>query len=303
MILASVIIPTKNEEKSIGECLERVYHQSVDFAFEVLVMDSGSQDHTLQIVEKYPAQVEQIRAGEFHHARTRNLGALKSSGKYLVFLSGDAIPADSHWLSGLLKNFAAPQIAAVYGRQLPNADATPERAYFLQHRYGTKRLVRTAGRGVLGKHLLYQFSNVNSAIRREVWKRFPFAEDLNAYEDFSFAVQALQHGYSIAYEPEAAVFHSHNYSMWRSFQQYFDSGVLYRRRELWDPRQRRRMRSDGIRYLWKEIEYLVNHGVGHRVPYVVCYEAMRYLGLFLGRNENLLPDAIKKRTSSHRLFG
>lgn len=302
-MLASIIIATRNEEKNIGQCLDRVYCQCVDFAFEVVVIDSGSRDRTVGIVGKYPAHLLQIPASEFHHARTRNLGASSSSGKYLVFLSGDAVPASSHWLRTLVKNFTDVEIAAVYGRQLPRADATPERAFFLQHRYGTERLVKSTKNNGSGKHLLYQFSNVNSAIRREVWERLPFPEDVNAYEDFSFAIQAVRQGYSIAYEPGAAVFHSHNYSLWRSFQQYFDSGVLYRRRHLWSARQNSRMRSDGIRYVCDEIKYLLKHRAGHRVPYVMCYEVARYLGLILGRNENLLSDAIKKRASSHRLFG
>jgi rhamnosyltransferase len=302
-VLASVIIPTKNEEANIGRCLEAVYGQSVNFPFEVVVIDSGSRDRTVDVVRKYPVRLLEIAKLDFHHARTRNLGAAASSGKYLVFLSGDALPTDNGWLSALVRNFEDPAIAAVYGRQLPKADATPERVFFLQHRYGTTRLVKGTNSNGDGKHLLYQFSNVNSAIRREVWGSFRFPEDLNAYEDFSFAIQVVRQGFSIVYEPDAAVFHSHNYTLMRSFQQYFDSGVLYSRRGLWDAQQKNRMRSDGLRYVWSEIKYLMGHGAGHRIPYVCCYEVARYMGLVLGRNEKLLPFAIKKKASSHRLFG
>ena len=301
-MLASIIILTKNEEANIGLCLERVYGQGVDFPFEVVVLDSGSCDRTVEIVREFPARLVQIAPSDFHHARTRNLGAARSSGKYLVFLSGDAFPADERWLAALVRNFDDVNIAAVYGRQLPKAEATPERVFFMEHRYGTTRLVKNANTNGHGKHLLYQFSNVNSAIRREVWERFPFPEDLNAYEDFSFAIQIVREGRSVAYEPEAAVFHSHNYTLFRSFQQYFDSGVLYRRRQLWDARQKNKMRSDGFSYVWHEIQYLLEHQAGRRVPYALCYETARYLGLVLGRNEHLLPHAIKKRASSHRLF-
>jgi rhamnosyltransferase len=301
-ILASIVILAKNEEASIGLCLERVFGQSVDFPFEVVVIDSGSRDRTVEIVRKYPARLVQILPSDFHHARTRNLGASTSSGEYLVFLSGDALPTDNRWLGALVRNFREPEIAAVYGRQLPKVDATPERMFFVRHRYGNTRLVKNANSDGAGKYALYQFSNVNSAIRREVWQHSPFPEDLNAYEDFSFAIQVLRQGHSIVYEPEAAVFHSHNYTLMRSFQQYFDSGVLYRRRRLWDAKHKNRMRSDGIRYLLSEVKYLLDHQAGDRVPYVLCYEAVRYLGLVLGRNEHVLPDAIKKRASSHRLF-
>lgn len=302
MIEASIVIPTKNEKTNIGPCLECVYGQRTHLSFEVVVIDSGSSDGTLDIVKRFPARLVQIASSEFHHARTRNLGASMTSGKYLVFLSGDALPADREWLCALLSNFQETDVAAVYGRQLPKENATPERAFFMDHRYGAVRRVKNANSNGTGNHLLYQFSTVNSAIRREIWEQFPFQEDVNAYEDFSFAIQVVRDGHSIAYEPSAAVFHSHNYSLGYSFRQYFDSGVLYNRRQLWDANQNGQMRSDGVRYVWKELQYLVQKRAGHRVPYVLCYEAARYLGLILGRNEHLLPHVLKKTISSHGLF-
>ena len=301
-MLASIIIPTKNEALNIGRCLDLVYGQRGAFPFEVVVIDSGSQDRTIDIVQQYPARLLQIAPGDFHHARTRNLGGRASAGKYLVFLSADAIPADQGWLSALLRNFQEPGVAAVYGRQLAKPDAKPERVFFMQHRYGTQRLVKSANGNHAEKYLLYQFSNVNAAIRKDVWEQTPFPEDINAYEDFSFAIQVIKLGHKIVYEPEAAVFHSHNYSLMKSFQQYFDNGVVYQRRHVWDGQPGNRIRSDGLSYLRKEMTYLIERGQGHRVPYVLCYEAARYVGIVLGRHEHLLPRAFKQRASSHRLF-
>ena len=302
-MLASIIIPTKNEATNIGPCLDQVYGQRVDFPFEVVVIDSGSLDGTIDIVKQYPARLLQIAPGEFHHARTRNLGARASSGTYVVFLSGDAIPAGQGWLNALVRTFQEPGVAAVYGRQLAKPDAKPERVFFMQHRYGTQRLVKSANGSTAGKYLLYQFSTVNAAIPREVWERTPFPEDINGLEDFSFAMQVIKQGHKIVYEPDAAVFHSHNYSLMKSFQQYFDNGVVYQRREVWNGQQENRMGSDGLSYLRQEMKYLIERGHGLRVPYVLCYEAARYVGIVLGRHERLLPRVFKRRASSHRLFG
>jgi rhamnosyltransferase len=302
-MLASIIIPTKNEATNLGPCLDQVYGQRVDFPFEVVVIDSGSQDSTIDIVKQYPARLLQIAPGEFHHAGTRNLGASASSGTYVVFLSGDAIPAGQGWLHALVRNFQEPGVAAVYGRQLAKPDATPERVFFMQHRYGTQRLVKSANGSTAGKYLLYQFSTVNAAIPREVWKRTPFPEDINGLEDFSFAMQVIKQGHKIVYEPDAAVLHSHNYSLMKSFQQYFDNGVVYQRRKVWNGHEENRIGSDGLSYLRQEMKYLIARGHGLRVPYVLCYEAARYVGMVLGRHERLLPRAFKQRASSHRLFG
>ena len=70
-MLASIIIPTKDEEANIGRCLEAVYGQSVDFPFEVLVIDSGSRDRTVEIARKHAVRLLEIAAEDFHHARTR----------------------------------------------------------------------------------------------------------------------------------------------------------------------------------------------------------------------------------------
>ena len=72
---------------------------------------------------------------------------------------------------------------------------------------------------------------------------------------------------------------------------------------LWNDNQIAGTKSDGSQYLLKEMRYLASHGASHRCPYVACYEFFRYLGVFLGRNEKLLPRALKKNLSSHHLFG
>ena len=72
----SIIIPAKDEEENIGKCLEAIYNQETNYRFEVIVIDSGSSDQTLDIAKKYSSvQVVEIQPGEFGHGKTRNLGA------------------------------------------------------------------------------------------------------------------------------------------------------------------------------------------------------------------------------------
>jgi rhamnosyltransferase len=298
----TVIIPAKNEEANIGRCLELVYRQKLEFPFDVVVIDSGSRDRTVEIIEKFPAKLIQIRAEEFHHGRTRNLGAEIATGDILVYLSADAFPATDTWLASLLRNFAEPAVGAVYGRQIAKEDATPERVFFMRHRYGPERLVRSESLNHVSKYRKYQFSTVNCAIRRETWERTRFPEDLNAYEDVGIAIRIVSLGFSIVYEPEGAVFHSHNYTLWYSFKQYFDCGVVYRYYGMLDDRQTAGMKSDGLRYLRDQMSYLRSHGASRRCGYVACYELFRYLGVFLGRNEKSIPRFLKKNLSSHHLF-
>src|SRR6266403_826597 len=113
----SVVVPTKNGERWIGECLEAVHSQEGVGQVEVVLVDSGSTDDTLEIARRYPVRIVEIPAQDFHHARTRNYAASLTSGRYLVFLSQDAIPASALWLQAMLRNFADGAVGAVYGRQ------------------------------------------------------------------------------------------------------------------------------------------------------------------------------------------
>lgn len=299
---SSIIIPARNEEQNLGGCLQAVFSQQGVGEFEVIVIDSGSEDRTREIAQQFPVRLIPIAAAEFHHGRTRNLGASHASGEFLVFLSADAIPATPHWLAALLAPFADPAIVAVYGSQLPRPEALPERRFFMQHRYGPaprdSRNLQAAG----ADYQICQFSTVNGALRRSVWERFRFPEDLNAYEDIGISQRIVAAGLAIRYEPAAAVTHSHNYPLWYSFRQYFDSGVVFRRRQFGGAAQVRRMRADGWRYLRSELGYLARQGHLARCPYALSYEAARYLGLALGRRETWLPRPLKRKLSSHRLF-
>src|SRR5258708_7910910 len=127
MIKTSILVLTKNEEQNIESCLRAVYSQEVADPFEVLIVDSGSTDSTVEIARQFPAQIEQIPAEAFHHARTRNLAASLAKGELLVFLVADATPVSNLWLRTLIANFEDSSVGAVHGRQLPKPGSSLER--------------------------------------------------------------------------------------------------------------------------------------------------------------------------------
>ena len=83
--LVSVIIPTKNSEKTIGTCLKSVSEQIYP-NIEVIVVDSLSSDKTKEIVERLGARLIEIKAGR---SRARNIGAEKATGNMILFLDSD----------------------------------------------------------------------------------------------------------------------------------------------------------------------------------------------------------------------
>ncbi len=120
MLQASIIIRTRNEERHVGEVLARVRAQR-RVAFEIIVVDSGSTDRTLDLVRKFPdVRLIEIPAATFTYGRALNVGMREARGPILVSLSAHAIPFDKDWLANLLKPFDDPDVCAVVGKPLPH---------------------------------------------------------------------------------------------------------------------------------------------------------------------------------------
>lgn len=94
-----------------------IFRQDIDKQYEVIIIDSGSQDSTLEIARRYPVKILEISANEFSHGRTRNQGARVANGGIVVFLNADATPTNEYWLKSIVDNFKNDErIAGVYSR-------------------------------------------------------------------------------------------------------------------------------------------------------------------------------------------
>ncbi len=302
MIETSVVIPTKNGASDIGACLEAVYSQKDAGRFEVLIVDSGSTDGTLEIVRRYPIRLEQIPPEAFHHARTRNYAAALASGRFLVFLSQDAIPARDTWLAAFLNNFSEPSVGAVYGRQLPKPASGLERRAAFATLYNDARIVKMPMDGVGLGYRYYHFSNANSAIRKTAWYATKFPEELKVFEDVGIAKRILDSGWSIVYEPEAPVYHSHDFPLSMLFKRYFDVGVVYQRLGIWNSNSRAALWKDGLRGFRDKLGLLLREGAPGDARSSIIKDIGKYVAIRLGRSERLLPRYLKKKLSLYGLF-
>jgi len=297
--MISVVIPVKDGGADLIRCLEAISRQRVDDEVEVVVVDSGSRDGSVARACGFGASVHEIPPQEFHHGRTRNIGARLARGDVLVFTSQDAHAADDRWLAALIAPLPQPGIAGVYGRQLPHDDATPPERYFLDFLYGPHaRVQRLDG----GQPLTFEatlFSNVNSAMPRTLWEELPFDEDIVMSEDQEWSRRVLRAGLGIVYEPEAAVHHSHAYSVMSAMRRFFDSGVSAERSYVDGTDSSAALRRAGIEYAQGELAWLWTTGQRRWIPYTTVYELAKFAGLQLGRRHRLLPAAVKSRMSSY----
>jgi rhamnosyltransferase len=302
MIESSILIPTKNGGAEFDSCLRAVHSQKDVGPLEVIVVDSGSTDETLEIAQRYPVRIERIAPEEFHHARTRNFAASLATGQFLVCLSQDAIPASDSWLAALIGNFNDPAVGGVYGRHLPKLGSSIERQHTLSTVYGEERIVKQQGNRESLGYLYYHFSDVNSAIRRDLWQAMGFPDQLKHFEDVGIAKSILDGGWKVVYEPRAGVYHSHHHTATELFKRYFDTGYAYKRLGIWTAQ----MRSSMLRDLWKLLRRKLTRsdgkGSASKLGASIRDDLAKSAGLFLGLNEQYVPMAIKRHLSGNRLF-
>ena len=298
--MITVVIPVKDGGEDLRRCLEGVFAQRLDEDFEVVVVDSGSTDGSRELAAAKGATVVDIPAAEFNHGSSRNLGARAGKGEILVFTVQDAFPVDADWLGRLVAPLREDdRVAGVYGRQLPHDDATPPEVWFLNFLYGPRpRTQRASSPHELSLETT-MFSNVSSAIRRSAWEPAGFDDEIIMSEDHEWARRALLEGWQVEYRPEAAVRHSHRYSIADAFRRFFDSGVSAERAYLAGGEEASGvLNSAAVRYACGEIGWLVRTGRVAWIPYTVAYETAKWLGLQLGHRWRMVPAALRPRLSA-----
>ena len=212
----SIVIRTWNWGHAIAKTLEAIFAQEYR-DFEVVVVDSGSIDGTLDIVRQYEElRVIPIQQQDFSYGYAMNVGAQNSSGDCIVYLSQDAVPANEVWLSELLTGFEAPNVAGVYGRQIPYPDCPPGEKRSIARQYGVARRTQDTDSC---------FSSANAAVRRSLWQEFPFSEAIAFAEDRHWARLVQQQRHVIVYQPSAVVYHSHRETLTQVYRRSFLAGL------------------------------------------------------------------------------
>jgi rhamnosyltransferase len=200
----AVVIRTLNESELVGACLDALRRQRGRFELDLLVVDSGSTDGTLAIARSRGARVIEIAPAEFDYAKALNIGLAEARGDVAVSLSAHAIPVGDDWLEKLVRHFDDPRVAGVAGRQVPWPEAPWQEVHRLRHQFPDVGQRFEDGDGDI------VFSNAASAIRLSVWRKQPFT--LPAAEDIEWARRVVAAAWSILYEADATVYHSHSES-------------------------------------------------------------------------------------------
>ena len=233
-VKVSVIIPTLNGGEEFRSVLERIRAQQGVHEIEVIAVDSGSTDGTLELCAQHGVTVVPYPPGPFLHGTARNIGADAATGDLLVFMSQDAVPVGTRAFAGLARPLHAdPMVAAASARQVPRSDADLFTSWqlwcfharVLGYRTDTTVGVDAGGLAALApfeRRRVAQIDNVLACVRRDAFERLRF-RPLEIAEDLDLGLRLLEHGYRIAFVPSVGAVHSHSrppaYHLRRSFME------------------------------------------------------------------------------------
>ena len=215
----SVVIRCFNEEKHIGNLLENLQGQTRK-NHEVLVVDSGSTDRTLDIARSFGAGIVHIDPEHFTFGRSLNTGCAAAKGSILVFASAHVLPIGNDWLMEMIAPFADQSVGLVYGRQI--GDSTTK---FSEHQVFARQF---PGESNYDQQTPF-CNNASCAIRRDLWLQRPYDERLTGLEDLEWAKWLLSTGRKIVYNAQATIVHIHNERPAKIFTRYEREAIALKR--------------------------------------------------------------------------
>lgn len=295
-VTVGIVIPTRNAEKSLAQCLNSLLNSSLNP--EILVIDSSSSDQTRTIATNMGARVVQISKSDFNHGGTREYARQQLDCDVVVMVTQDAVLKEPAGLEKLVRVFDDSAVVAAYGRQLPHDRATPIGAHARLFNYPPHSCVKSLeDASLLGIKTPF-ISNSFAAYRQESLNTIGgFPENVIMSEDVHAAARLLLNGGKVVYVGDAEVYHSHDYGYLQEFRRYFDIGVFYRRCQ-WIYDTFGQAENEGGRFFDSELKYLGAHAP-HLILPAMFRSVLKYGGYRLGKAEAHLPVGLKRALSMH----
>jgi len=224
--------------QTLPACLDGIFSQTVKDRLEVIIIDSGSTDGTLDLLKKYPVRVHHLDPKEFNHGETRNLGVGLAKGKFVLMTVQDAWAASNDWIELMLSHFDDPEVAGVCGQQVVPEDKTKNPLQWFRPASGAEPFSYQFKNPedfsqLTGKqqHQYCMWDDVNAMYRKDMKLKLPFRKMMFS-EDTLWAKDALMKGYKIVYDYRARVYHYHH----QNFKFYFKRTyiILYQNYKFYD---------------------------------------------------------------------
>ena len=219
----SFIIPVYNRPDEVDELLESLTRQT-DKDFEVIVVEDGASGPCKEVVKHYAdcLDIHYYNKPNSGPGQTRNYGAERSNGEYLIILDSDCILPEGYLAA----------VGAELQRERADAFGGPDRAHesFSDVQkainYAMTSFFTTGGiRG--GKKKMDKFypRSFNMGVRREVYKALGGFSRMRFGEDIDFSIRIFKGGYTCRLFPGAWVYHKRRTDFRKFFKQVHNSGI------------------------------------------------------------------------------
>ena len=221
----SLIIPTRNAENCIGKLLDAVQSQSLP-PQKILVVDSASEDRTVELCRSFGVEPLVIDSASFDHGGTRDMAFRMTDTPYVIFMTQDALPERKDSMERLLCHFARrPRLAIIGGRQIAYPQASPQEKLVRAHNYPDQtRFWDESQCAALGVRA-YLISDVFAAYRRDAYLAVGgFDHPLMTNEDMLITQKLLDAGYEAGYAGDASVYHSHDFTWCQQYRRNYIVG-------------------------------------------------------------------------------
>lgn len=273
----SIIIRTLNEARHLPELLSGIEGQQCPgLEREVIVVDSGSIDGTIEIAKAHGCRIERISKENFSFGRSLNIGCAAATGDIITIISGHCIPADNHWLANLTAPLVEGRVMWTYGRQLGNGTSRFSECRIFEKYFPPQSRIPQEG---------FFCNNANASLLRRVWEQAPFDEELTGLEDMHLAKRLVSEGLKIGYVAEAAVYHLHD-ETWPRIKRRFERESIALQHIMPEIHL---SSADLLRYVASSI--LLDMGAAlqkkelvRRLGEIVMYRCAQYWGSYRGNN-------------------
>lgn len=297
----AVVIPTLNAGAHLDQLVPALAMQGLDPA-QFLIVDSESDDQSLDAFRAFGATVVGIDRRTFNHGATRQRAVeMLPTAEFVVMLTQDAIPQAPDTIARLVDGFNDPIVGMAYGRQL----SRPVARGIEQH----ARLVNYPGRGETRSFEDRTRAGVKTVFCSDSFAAYRvaalhavggFPEDAFFAEDQLVAGRMLMAGWHLAYRGDAEVIHSHGYTVAEEFRRYFDVGVFHGRNR-WLTDTFGKAEGEGLRFIRSEMAYLAKHDPA-QLPSAIVRTFAKYAGYKMGSHESALSNAWKQRLSMQPFY-
>jgi glycosyltransferase involved in cell wall biosynthesis len=278
-MLVSIVIRTLNEERYLNELLLAISAQvSNRFEIEVVLVDSGSEDNTLDIAKRHGCHIVTIDRKDFSFGRSLNMGCEAARGEILIAISGHCVPVDQYWLEKLCEPIFDKFASYTYGKQIGNAGSRYGECRVFEKYFPALSDVPQEG---------FFCNNANAALDKSVWLENKFDENLTGLEDMALAKKLTSQDLKIGYVAEACVYHHHD-ETWGEITRRFERESIALKSIMPQVQIRRR---DLVRYISTSVfldsKAAIKEGVFLRtIGEIICYRCCQYWGSYKGSQDH-----------------